>query len=168
MSNIYKSYLVAVLCFTVLAIVLMPFLYFTTAWSIADSQVSQHSCTTKNAFSKNKNCYLLEQVTVSNIRKIHVQYKTKTEEVKMYYEIGEIIRKNIHVNGFDFKLFILKGHMGISIQIKDMNNVPIKHAYVADENDLDMASDLFNQAIDEWIEENTDEQDRLINLVMKW
>ncbi|EOB8234165.1 TPA: DUF1270 family protein, partial [Staphylococcus aureus] len=26
MSNIYKSYLVAVLCFTVLAIVLMPFL----------------------------------------------------------------------------------------------------------------------------------------------
>ncbi|HDW7997257.1 TPA: DUF1270 family protein [Staphylococcus aureus] len=35
MSNIYKSYLVAVLCFTVLAIVLMPLLYFTTAWSIA-------------------------------------------------------------------------------------------------------------------------------------
>ncbi|WP_131817899.1 DUF1108 family protein, partial [Staphylococcus aureus] len=28
--------------------------------------------------------------------------------------------------------------------------------------------ELFNQAIDEWIEENTDEQDRLINLVMKW
>ncbi|NFZ11610.1 DUF1108 family protein, partial [Staphylococcus aureus] len=25
----------------------------------------------------------------------------------MYYEIGDIIRKNIHVNGFDFKLFIL-------------------------------------------------------------
>ncbi|HFE7678715.1 TPA: DUF1108 family protein, partial [Staphylococcus aureus] len=21
----------------------------------------------------------------------------------MYYEVGEIIRKNIHVNGFDFK-----------------------------------------------------------------
>ncbi|WP_250663614.1 DUF1108 family protein, partial [Escherichia coli] len=90
--------------------------------------------------------------------------RTKT----MYYEIGDMIRKNIHVNGFDFKLFILKGHMGISIQVKDMNNVPIKHAYVVDENDLDMASDLFNQAIDEWIEENTDEQDRLINLVMRW
>ncbi|HDC9121798.1 TPA: DUF1270 family protein, partial [Staphylococcus aureus] len=30
MSNIYKSYLVAILCFTVLAIVLMPLLYFTT------------------------------------------------------------------------------------------------------------------------------------------
>ncbi|MBR8996555.1 DUF1108 family protein, partial [Staphylococcus aureus] len=24
------------------------------------------------------------------------------------------------------------------------------------------------QSIDEWIEEHTDEQDRLINLVMKW
>ena len=35
MSDTYKSYLLAVLCFTVLAIVLMPFLYFTTAWSIA-------------------------------------------------------------------------------------------------------------------------------------
>ncbi|RYV16226.1 DUF1270 family protein, partial [Staphylococcus aureus] len=27
MSNLYKSYLLAVLCFTVLAIVLMPYLY---------------------------------------------------------------------------------------------------------------------------------------------
>ncbi|MCM0577634.1 DUF1270 family protein [Staphylococcus aureus] len=35
MSKTYKSYLVAVLCFTVLAIALMPLLYFTTAWSIA-------------------------------------------------------------------------------------------------------------------------------------
>ncbi|HDD0209327.1 TPA: DUF1270 family protein [Staphylococcus aureus] len=35
MSGAYKSYLISILCFTVLAIVLMPFLYFTTAWSIA-------------------------------------------------------------------------------------------------------------------------------------
>ncbi|WP_256059384.1 DUF1270 family protein, partial [Staphylococcus aureus] len=35
MSNIYKSYLVVVLCLIVLVIVLMPFLFFTTAWSIA-------------------------------------------------------------------------------------------------------------------------------------
>ncbi|HEH8307552.1 DUF1270 family protein [Staphylococcus aureus] len=35
MSKTYKSYLLAVLCFTVLAIVLMSFLYFTTAWSLA-------------------------------------------------------------------------------------------------------------------------------------
>lgn len=86
----------------------------------------------------------------------------------MYYKAGEIKNKIINFNGFEFKVSAMKRHDGISIQVKDMNNVPIKHAYVVDENDLDMASDLFNQAIDEWIEENTDEQDRLINLVMKW
>ena len=53
----------------------------------------------------NKNCYLRQQVTVQTLEKFQVKYKMKTEEVKMYYEIGEIIRKNIHVNGFDFKLF---------------------------------------------------------------
>ncbi len=54
MSNIYKSYLVAVLCFTVLAIVLMPFLYFTTAWSIAGFAILQHSYFIRNTFMKNK------------------------------------------------------------------------------------------------------------------
>ncbi|HAY3411543.1 TPA: DUF1108 family protein, partial [Staphylococcus aureus] len=28
--------------------------------------------------------------------------------------------------------------------------------------------DAMHDVINEWIEENTDEQDRLINLVMKW
>ncbi|NGK84165.1 DUF1108 family protein [Staphylococcus aureus] len=45
----------------------------------------------------------------------------------MYYEIGDMIRKNIHVNGFDFKLFILKGHMGISIQVKDMSHKEVSN-----------------------------------------
>ncbi|HCT9747107.1 TPA: DUF1270 family protein [Staphylococcus aureus] len=35
MSKTYKSYLVAVLCFTVTSILLMPFFYFTTAWGSA-------------------------------------------------------------------------------------------------------------------------------------
>ncbi len=55
--------------------------------------------------------------------------------------------------------------MGISIQVKDMNNIPIKHAYVVDENDLDMAS-TYSTTIDEWIEENTTNR-RLINLVIE-
>lgn len=33
----YKSYIIAVMCITILAICLMPFLYFTTAWVIAAS-----------------------------------------------------------------------------------------------------------------------------------
>ncbi|WP_460374094.1 DUF1108 family protein [Staphylococcus aureus] len=76
--------------------------------------------------------------------------------------MGEIIRKNIHVNGFDFKLFILKGNMGRAIEVRDMNNVQIKNAHVVDENDLDRESDVFKQEIDKWIEENTEEQDRRI------
>ncbi|HDC5394988.1 TPA: DUF1108 family protein, partial [Staphylococcus aureus] len=34
--------------------------------------------------------------------------------------------------------------------------------------DLYTALDILNQSIYEWIEENTDERDRLINLVMRW
>ncbi|EUK73297.1 hypothetical protein O430_02644, partial [Staphylococcus aureus M0298] len=39
---------------------------------------------------------------------------------------------------------------------------------VSDENDLYTALDILNQSIYEWIEENADDYDRLINLVMKW
>ncbi|MEN0351174.1 DUF1270 family protein [Staphylococcus aureus] len=35
MTSNYMNAMTVQLCFTVLAIVLMPFLYFTTAWSIA-------------------------------------------------------------------------------------------------------------------------------------
>ena len=54
MSKTYKSYLVAVLCFTVLAIVLMPFLYSLQHGQLQDSQVSQHSYSIRNTFMKNK------------------------------------------------------------------------------------------------------------------
>ncbi|HAR5490342.1 TPA: DUF1270 domain-containing protein [Staphylococcus aureus] len=54
MSDTYKSYLLAVLCFTVLAIVLMPFLYFTTAWSIAGFASIATFIFIRNTFMKNK------------------------------------------------------------------------------------------------------------------
>ncbi|HDT6971506.1 TPA: DUF1270 domain-containing protein [Staphylococcus aureus] len=54
MSNIYKSYLIAVLCFTVLAICLMPLLYFTTAWSIAGFASIATFIFYKESFLKNK------------------------------------------------------------------------------------------------------------------
>ncbi|HCX9743845.1 TPA: DUF1108 family protein, partial [Staphylococcus aureus] len=37
-----------------------------------------------------------------------------------------------------------------------------------DLSELYFATDAMRDVINEWIEENTDEQDRLINLVMKW
>ncbi|HDL8961327.1 TPA: DUF1108 family protein, partial [Staphylococcus aureus] len=39
---------------------------------------------------------------------------------------------------------------------------------VSDENDLYTALDILKQSVYEWIENNTDEQDKLMNLVMKW
>lgn len=62
----------------------------------------------------------------------------------------------------------MKRHDGISIQIKDMNNVPLESFHVIDLSELYIATDAMRDVINEWIEENTDEQDKLINLVMKW
>lgn len=86
----------------------------------------------------------------------------------MYYKIGDVCQKVINVDGFDFKLAVKKQDYSILVNVLDLEDRFIDGINITDENDLDMASDLFNQAIDEWIEENTDEQDRLINLVMKW
>ena len=106
-----------------------------------------------------------------------LDYKTKkiTRRTKktrrtrtMYYKIGEIKNKIISFNGFEFKVSVMKRHDGISIQIKDMNNVPLKSFHVIDLSELYIATDAMRDVINEWIEENTDEQDRLINLVMKW
>ena len=47
---------------------------------------------------------VLQMCKSQNFSVMMTTRRTKT----MYYEIGDIIRKNIHVNGFDFKLFILK------------------------------------------------------------
>ncbi|HDJ7213126.1 TPA: DUF1270 domain-containing protein [Staphylococcus aureus] len=67
MSKTYKSYLLAVLCFTVLAIVLMPLLYFTTAWSIAGfASIATFIFYKEYFYEEKKNCYLRQQVTVSS------------------------------------------------------------------------------------------------------
>ncbi|HDD6760204.1 TPA: DUF1108 family protein [Staphylococcus aureus] len=86
----------------------------------------------------------------------------------MYYKFGEIKNKIISFNGFEFKVSAMKKHDGISIQINDMNNIPLKSFHVVDLSELYFATDAMRDVINEWIEENTDEQDRLINLVMKW
>ncbi|MBD3952083.1 DUF1108 family protein [Staphylococcus aureus] len=106
-----------------------------------------------------------------------MNYKTKkiTRRTKktrrtrtMYYKIGEIKNKIISFNRFEFKVSVMKRHDGISIQIKDMNNVPLKSFHVIDLSELYIATDAMRDVINEWIENNTDEQDKLINLVMKW
>ncbi|WP_053012940.1 DUF1108 family protein, partial [Staphylococcus aureus] len=56
----------------------------------------------------------------------------------------------------------------ILVNVLDLEDRFIDSINITDENDLYTALDILNQSIYEWIENNTDEQDRLINLVMKW
>ncbi|MEI1963167.1 DUF1108 family protein, partial [Staphylococcus aureus] len=70
--------------------------------------------------------------------------------------------------GFDFKLAVKKQDYSILVNVLDLEDRFIDSINITDENDLYTALDILNQSIYEWIEENTDERDRLINLVMRW
>ncbi|EUR73444.1 DUF1108 family protein, partial [Staphylococcus aureus] len=56
----------------------------------------------------------------------------------------------------------------ILVNILDLEDKFIDGINITNENDLYTALDILNQSIYEWIEENADDYDRLINLVMKW
>ncbi|HGN7117718.1 DUF1108 family protein [Staphylococcus aureus] len=86
----------------------------------------------------------------------------------MYYEIGDVCQKVINVDGFDFKLAVKKKDRSILVNILDLEDKFIDGINITNENDLYTALDILNQSIYEWIEENADDYDRLINLVMKW
>ncbi|HEI9143852.1 TPA: DUF1108 family protein [Staphylococcus aureus] len=86
----------------------------------------------------------------------------------MYYKIGDVCQKVINVDGFDFKLAVKKQDYSILVKVLDLEDRFIDSINITDENDLYTALDILNQSIYEWIEENTDERDRLINLVMRW
>ncbi|MBW7449309.1 DUF1108 family protein, partial [Staphylococcus aureus] len=81
---------------------------------------------------------------------------------------GDVCQKVINVDGFDFKLAVKKQDYSILVNVLDLEDRFIDSINITDENDLYTALDILNQSIYEWIEENTDERDRLINLVMRW
>lgn len=90
--------------------------------------------------------------------------RTKT----MYYKTGDVCQKIINVDGFDFRLRVKKRAYSVEIVVLDPERNSIDGLLVSDENDLYTALDILKQTIYEWIEFNTDEQDKLINLIMKW
>lgn len=90
--------------------------------------------------------------------------RTKT----MYYKTGDVCQKIINVDGFDFRLRVKKRAYSVEIVVLDPERNSIDGLLVSDENDLYTALDILKQTIYEWIENNTDEQDKLINLIMKW
>ncbi|OWT04139.1 DUF1108 family protein (plasmid) [Staphylococcus aureus] len=92
----------------------------------------------------------------------------KTEEVKMYYEIGEEHVKPIKVDGFKFFVHAIREVNGVAIKVNDIDRREVYNIVVTDESGLQIAMDNINAAIYEWIEHNTDEQERIINMIMKW
>lgn len=90
--------------------------------------------------------------------------RTKT----MYYKTGDVCQKIINVDGFDFRLRVKKQAYSVEIVVLDHEGNSIDGLLVSDKNDLYTALDILKQSIYEWIENNTDEQDKLINLIMKW
>ncbi|MBU6934196.1 DUF1108 family protein, partial [Staphylococcus aureus] len=74
-----------------------------------------------------------------------------------------VCQKVINVDGFDFKLAVKKQDYSILVNVLDLEDRFIDGINITDENDLYTALDILNQSIYEWIEENTDERDRLIN-----
>ena len=90
--------------------------------------------------------------------------RTKT----MYYKTGDVCQKIINVDGFDFRLRVKKRAYSVEIVVLDPERNSIDGLLVSDKNDLYTALDILKQSIYEWIENNTDEQDKLINLIMKW
>ncbi|UXV55937.1 DUF1108 family protein [Staphylococcus aureus] len=86
----------------------------------------------------------------------------------MYYKTGDVCRKIINVDGFDFQLRVKRHNFSVEVVVLDHEDNSIDWILVTDENDLYTALDILKQTIYEWIEFNTDEQDKLINLIMKW
>ncbi|HAR7081826.1 TPA: DUF1108 family protein [Staphylococcus aureus] len=86
----------------------------------------------------------------------------------MYYKTGDVCRKIINVDGFDFQLKVKRHNFSVEIVVLDHEDNSIDGIIVSDENDLYTALDILKQSIYEWIENNTDDYDRLINVVMKW
>ncbi|HCY0925448.1 TPA: DUF1108 family protein [Staphylococcus aureus] len=86
----------------------------------------------------------------------------------MYYKTGDVCQKIINVDGFDFRLRVKKRAYSVEIVVLDPERNSIDGLLVSDENDLYTALDILKQSIYEWIENNADEQDKLMNLVMKW
>lgn len=79
----------------------------------------------------------------------------------MYYKIGEETRRVIDVEGFKLIKIVTKYSDYITVKITTLNEVEIDSVDISDESDVLIAVETLNQAIFEWLEQNTDEYDRI-------
>ncbi|WP_436870174.1 DUF1108 family protein [Staphylococcus shinii] len=87
----------------------------------------------------------------------------------MYYEIGTTKNKKIELLGFKFKINLYKFQDNVDVTLVDENNVFIDSIQIYDEYaGITTAQELLEQSAYTWIEQNTDEADRIMNRVMQW
>ncbi|MEB7753315.1 DUF1108 family protein [Staphylococcus pseudoxylosus] len=87
----------------------------------------------------------------------------------MYYEIGTTKSKVIKLLGFEFKIALYKNEDNIEVVLAGKNNEIIDSIQIYDEYaGIATAQEILEQSAFTWIEQNTDESDRIMNRVMQW
>ncbi|GEQ04531.1 DUF1108 family protein [Staphylococcus gallinarum] len=88
----------------------------------------------------------------------------------MYYEINDETKKILNVQGFRFVLRVKKiTQFEVNISIETLQHEVIDKILVSDEElGVNTAREILEQSVFHWLEENTDEADRVISAVMRW
>ncbi|MDK9859242.1 DUF1108 family protein [Staphylococcus equorum] len=88
----------------------------------------------------------------------------------MYYRINDESKKVINIQGFQFILRVRKmTQFEVNISIETLDRLSIDEILVADEElGVNTAREILEQSVFKWIDENTDEADRVMSAVMTW
>ncbi|MEB8101022.1 DUF1108 family protein [Staphylococcus xylosus] len=87
----------------------------------------------------------------------------------MYYEIGTTKSKKIELLGFKFRIDLYKNEDNIGVMLINNKNEVIDGIQIYDEYaGITTAQEILEQSAYAWIEQNTDEADRIMNRVMQW
>lgn len=87
----------------------------------------------------------------------------------MYYKIGEIRTKFITVEGYKFRIKATRMQFSIKVELMDRYEQTIEEVDISDEHiGIDNGKDFLEQSVISWIDNNTDESDRIMNKVMQW
>lgn len=88
----------------------------------------------------------------------------------MYYRINDESKKVLTVQGFQFILRVRKfTQFEVKVTIETLEQEVIDSVVIADEEiGVSTGRELLEQSVFQWLEENTDEADRVMNRVLAW
>lgn len=88
----------------------------------------------------------------------------------MYYRINDESKKVINIQGFQFILRVRKvTQFEVNVSIETIEQELVDEIVVADEElGVNAAREILEQSVFNWLEENTDEADRVMSKVMQW